>query len=103
MGGGAAVVAEQRHTQQQQPQQECWPSNPTCRMVHGRRVYIDAYGPRVKGNTPGSSPACPSRFSAVYTGSTLMPWPSGGMNTMHAQGNGVSSSTTASDSHSGAR
>ena len=48
------------------------------RTVHGRAVYMDAYGPRVNGNWPGGGLAgagssAPGRSSAVYSGLTAMP------------------------------
>ncbi len=33
------------------------PNPAYCRMVHGRVVYIEAYGPRVNGYRPGSPSA----------------------------------------------
>src|SRR3954464_6605108 len=46
-------------------------------MVHGRWVYMEAYGPRVNGNSPGcpraTSASKSARWSAVYTVSKGVP------------------------------
>src|SRR6478736_6478891 len=44
------------------------PNPANIRIVHNFERYIDAYGPRVNGNTPGNSPS-----SGPYTGSTGTP------------------------------
>src|SRR5437762_980821 len=44
------------------------PNPANCRIVHNLDRYIDAYGPRVKGNCPGNSPP-----EGPYTGATGTP------------------------------
>ena len=44
------------------------PKPANIRIVHSFERYIDAYGPRVYGYTPGNSPS-----SGPYTGSSGMP------------------------------
>ncbi len=44
------------------------PNPANMRIVHNRDRYIDAYGPRVYGYTPGNSPS-----SGPYTGSSGTP------------------------------
>ena len=44
------------------------PNPANIRIVHNFDRYIDAYGPRANGNTPGNSPS-----SGPYTGSNGMP------------------------------
>jgi hypothetical protein len=44
------------------------PNPANIRIVHNFDRYIDAYGPRVNGNTPGNSPS-----SGPYTGSNATP------------------------------
>src|SRR5215217_7395329 len=44
------------------------PNPANIRIVHNFDRYIDAYGPRVNGNTPGNSPS-----SGPYTGSNGTP------------------------------
>ena len=53
------------------------PNPAYCRIVHGRPVYIEAYTPRVYGNSPGvpncSAGSHPSSDSGPYTGSISRP------------------------------